>query len=342
VSVVACHVHPKARAYVAAMLAGTAYRFVPAVSHDTPDDPTALLVTVYQPSAREHRLHSGIRQLAQWRMDGEQAPAIVCAFRSKHRLLRFPANTILREPGTSFLRLPCGRDAFCSKLEAAQPLSESEWEGVVHRACIVCGQLSSSIDRLIDVVKEGRERALDFEPLRDFAGRHFGDPIFSTLSRAESRWQKGDLAETIRVLRNAQEKAPEAAVYQIFRKLAHGREADLSNKGVGPLRAALVSMQQGLAGEEHLETRLATENWSDFKSALQEAARTLTLLQEGPYSLPDDLQRLVHTFLEQVDRLLRMTETGAVQEKPAAAVKVIDKLQDASRSILRQRPDDAE
>lgn len=330
------------QAYVAAMVEGTAYRLAPAASHDAPDDPAALLVSVYQPSAREHRLRSGIRDLAEWRIDGEQAPAVFCAFRSKDRLLRFPISTILQEPGTSFLRLPCRSDALLSSLEASRPLSESERKGVVHRACTVWGQLSSSIDRLINVIKEDRGRALNFEPLRDFAGRHFGNPIFSTLSRAERRWQEGDLTETVRALRNAQEKAPEAAAYRVFSKLAHGREADLSNKGVGPLRAALLSVQQGLAGKEHLETRLATENWSDFKSALQDATRTLTLLQKGPYSLPDDLQEEVHTFLEQGDRLLRMTETGTVQEKPTAAVKVIDKLQDASRSILRRRPDDAE
>lgn len=337
-----CHVHSKALAYVTALLANSSYRPDQVEHSHTEDGPAALLFTAYLPSAHKQRPCAGIRHLAQWRIDGEQAPAVVCAFRSKDRLLRFPISTILQEPGTLFLRLPCRRDALLSSLEASRPLSESERKGVVHRTCTVWGQLSSSIDRLINVVKEDRGCAMHLQPLCDFAGRHFGNPIFSTLSRAERRWQEGDCTETVRLLRNAQEKAPEAAVYRIFSKLAHGREADLSNKGVGPLRAALLSVQQGLAGKEHLETRLATENWSDFKSALQDATRTLTLLQKGPYSLPDDLQGQVHTFLEQVERLLRMTETGTIQERPAAGVKVIDKLQDTSRSILRRGPDDAE
>jgi hypothetical protein len=220
-------------------------------------------------------------------------------------------------------------------------LSESEREGVVQRACTVWGQLSEYLAQLIDAARKEQEYVPDLAPLYNFVGRHFGDRLSNTLDRAETRWQKGKIAQAVRLLREAQERVPEAAVYQVFGKLAHGRSADLSNKGVGPLRAALMSMQQGLAGDEHLETVLDTENWLHFKAALQDATHTLTLLQRSPYSLPDDLRELVYTFLERVDRLLSMIQTGRIRKEPATAVEVIDDLQDASRSILRRRPDDA-
>ena len=338
---VVCHTHPQAHAHVAALLGGTVWS-VSAASGDTPDDPAALLLTAYQPSARERRPHAGIHRLAQWRREGENAPALVCAFRSKQSLLRFPTNIILQEPGTSFLHLPCGRDALRSSLEAARPLSESERDGVVQRASTVWGQLSEYLAQLIDTARKEQGHVPDLAPLHSFVGRHFGDRLGNTLDRAETHWHEGEATQAVRLLREAQERVPEAAVYQAFGTLAHGRSADLSNKGVGPLRAALISMQQGLAGDEHLETVLDAENWSHFKSALQDATRTLTLLQRSPYSLPDDLRELVYTFLERVDRLLSMIQTGRIQKEPATAVEAIDDLQDASRSILRRRPDDAD
>ena len=221
-------------------------------------------------------------------------------------------------------------------------MSESEREGVVQRACTVWGQLSEYLAQLIDTARKEQEHVPDLASLCNFVGRHFGDRLSNTLDRAETRWHKGEATQAVRLLREAQERVPEAAEYQVFGTLAHGRSADLSNKGVGPLRAALISMQQGLAGDEHLETVLDTENWSHFKSALQDATRTLTLLQRSPYSLPDDLRELVYTFLERVDRLLSMIQTGRIQKEPATAVEAIDDLQDASRSILRRRPDDAD
>jgi hypothetical protein len=338
------HAPSAAREHVTALLNGTAYRLVPAASDDAgAKPPTVLLLTAYQPSARERRPHAGIRKLTQWRREGEQAPALVCAFRSKQRLLRFPANALLREPGTTFLRLPCRRETVVSALEVACPLSASEREGVAHGACTAWGQLAGYADRLIEAAKEpppeDKAHTPDLALLRAFARRRFGDWLDAPLAQAEVGRAQGDTDEMTRSLREAKQRAPEAAVYRTFGTLAHGRAADLSNKGLGPLRTMLLSMQQGLAGEKHLDKLLASRSWLDFKGALQKATNTLTLLDSSSAPLPDVLQEHTRDFLDQHDALVRLTETGAIREQPAAAVEAIDGIQEASRSILRRRAD---
>jgi len=335
VPIVRCHVHPQVDAYLTALLDGPGYQLVPTTNSDISGDPAALILTVYKPSASEHRSHAGIQHLVQWRRDGEQTPAVVCAFRSKEHLLRFPANALLREPGTAFMRLPGRQDALLAALESAEPLSEPEREDVVQRACTAWGQLAHYADRLIEAGH--RDDGLQVAFLRDFAQRRFGEWLDAPLAQAAKCRSRGDAEGTADHLREAKARAPEAVVYRTFGKLAHGREADLSNKGLGPLRAMLRAKQQGFVGDAPLDELLASDSWSSFKRALQGTVRTLTLLQAGSPSLPDALREQVNTFVEQFDTLADLTETGAIRERPASAVEAIDGLQAASRAILSQR-----
>jgi len=332
VLVIHCHAPPKARAHLAALLGGTAYRLASAVSNDAPGDPAPILFTAYQPSARERRPDAGIRQLAQWRRDGKQAPALVCAFRSKQRLLRAPASAILRAPCTAFLRFPCRRDALLGALEDAGPLSASERDEVVQRACTAWGQFASYADRLID-----EEQGADLALLQDFARRHFGDWLDAPLAQAARCRAQGDAGEMTRALREAKQRAPEAAVYRTFGQLAHGRENDLTNRGLGPLRAVVRAMQQGHLGEEQLHDFLDGASWKSFKAALLRTVRTLTLLENDSASLPAALRDEVRAFREKSNDLMRCTSTSAVLRNPGVTEDRVDQMQDAARAVLRRR-----
>jgi len=295
-----------------------------------------LLLTAYQPAACEQGPNTGIQQLVQWRREGEGAPALIFSFRSKQRLLRFPANGILREAGTTFLRLPCRREALLSALEDAQSLSSSELEDIVHRACTSWGQLMNYVDQLIEAAGEA-ERVPDLGLLGDFARRNFGNWFSETLAQAETYREQGKVSEMTRALREVQARAPEVATYRTFERLAHGREMDLSNKGLGPLRTMLLSIQQGVVEDKHLKILLASDSWTCFKATLQSTASMLTLLENSRALLPYTLEASMDVFLRRLRCLLRMAETGAIQERPAAAVETIDSLQEAFLDILHRR-----
>lgn len=334
-SIVRCKVHPQAEGFFAALLERTEFRTVSRGGTRNVGS-GALLLTAYQPAACEQKLNAGIQQLVQWRRERERAPALILSFRSKQRLLRLPANGILREPGSTFLRLPCRREALLTALQVARPLSPLELEKIVHRACTSWGQLANYIDRLIETVGEG-ESVPDLGLLDNFARRHFGNWFSEALARAATYGEQNKVNEMTRVLRDVQARAPEVAVYHTFERLAHGRKEDLSNRGLGPLRTMLLSIQQGVVEDEHLERLLAFDSWASFKVTLQNTASTLTLLESGHATLPGALATSVNVFLTQLRCLLRMTETGAIQEQPATTIKIIDSLQEATLDILRRR-----
>lgn len=333
------HVISKARSHFASLLQDTEFQaHTPEAAAVEKGEVAALILTAYL-SADSIHFHAGIQQLVRWRVADNLTPALIFSFQSKQHLLGFPENSILLEPGTSFFRLPCTRDAVLAALREARPLLLAELDEVVHRSCTSWGQLASYIGRLIESSREpgGRAEVLSLGRLYKFALQHFGDWFSGALAHAESYRSRGDISEMIRVLAGVAERGAEMTVYHTFEKLAHGQEEDLVNKGLGPLRAMLLSVQQGVLGEIHLEKLLSSSSWSVFQSSLQKTGNTLTLLRRGPTSLPDALGVQVDLFLDQLHDLLSITGAGHVIPQAPAAMQAIDGMLDATQRIQRQR-----
>lgn len=252
-----------------------------------------MVLTSYLP-AYKREPHSGIEKLKQLRLEKNQRPAILLSFEACESLLRTPDNQILDEVGTYHLCLPFSLSQFESLLGSLEPISTDNIDKLVRRSCTLHGQLDSFLTRLLKDLQKAPVSvtltSLKLENLQKFCARNWGNWFENPVRQAQDCVRHDNFDCAAVALRAMREQLSSVIICRAFQKFSHGGNADIVNRGLGPLRAMLVGFNGG-------STKLVDlENYVSSSKGLQDLLRKML-------SLSNELETLLRPFLQVPDDL---------------------------------------
>jgi len=300
----------------------------------------AMVLTSYLP-AYKRGPYGGIEKLKQLRIEQNPQPAILLSFESFESLFAVPDNGILDEAGTYHLRLPFAPSQFENLLGFVKPLSAANVDAIVQRSCTPHGQLDSFLTRLlIDLQKDPENITLISQKLlnlQKFCAQNWGnwfDNLISQMRACSSKKHYEDLSEVIRVMK---QHVPSVIVYHAFEKFAHRSPVDVVNKGLGPLRAMLVSLNSDLINRSYVENYLkSSRSLQDLIQKMISLSHDLGTLSRMFLSMPDDLDRQTKRFIAALAILVNDGSVKLSHANTNSLVGAIDNIIAATDEIIHK------
>lgn len=257
-----------------------------------------IIITTYLPMHNRGPF-GGIEKLRQLRLEMNRQPAILLSFESFESLLAVPDNGILEEAGTHHLRLPFSPAQLETLLGSVKSILPENIYEIVQRSCTNYGQLESFLARLSRDLQKGPGNStltsLKLQNLQRFCARNWGNWFDNLITQAQDCFRINNYDGASEALRDMKEHVPTVVVYHAFEKFSHGGSLDIVNKGFGPLRAMLLSLNAGTINKDYIENYL-------------KSSRSLQNLIQNMISLSNDLGRLTRSFLSVPDDLKRQAE----------------------------------
>lgn len=101
------------------------------------------------------------------------------------------------------------------------------------------------------------------------------------------------------------EHIPAVVVYHAFERFSHGKNLDLVNKGFGPLRAMLLSLEQGLISEEYVKKYFeSSDSLKNFMEKIVAFECELKALCKSSLAIPVTLKEEISKFIEPMSMIL--------------------------------------
>jgi len=300
----------------------------------------AMVLTSYLP-AYKRGPYGGIEKLKQLRIDQNPQPAILLSFESFERLLAVPDNGILDEAGTYHLRLPFAPSQFENLLGFIKPLSAANMDAIVQRSCTPYGQLDSFIARLTSDLQKDPENITFISQkllnLQKFCTQNWSNWFDNLIKQMKACYSKKHFEGASEVIHVMKEHMPLVVVYHAFEKFAHRSPVDIVNKGLGPLRAMLVSLDSDLINRSYVEHYFkSSRNLQDLIQKMISLSHVLGTLSRTFLSMPDDLDQQTKRFIAALAILVNDVSVKLSHADTNSLVSAIDTIIAATDEIIQK------